>query len=152
MKRQTSFWDVVRNEPCCPWCGQHRDRRYIGGHIQGGRARRKYALNEYRRIRLPNGKVSKYKSLVRTGLVHSVRLAEKRIKIEHASGTCIRVRRGKSKPIRSLGAGRTYVFCAHPFHTAVIPAPKVIPARVHNPDLAEMKRSLKRQLQGKDRR
>lgn len=56
-------------------------------------------------------------------------------------------------------ASRTTAVCAHPFHEQftyvqpedVIPE-RVIPPRVHNPDLAEMKRSMKRQLQGKDRR
>ena len=109
----------------CPWCGSpHWPQRY----------------------RLVHGRPRSW----------VLRVNKRRVKINHSAkslGTYGLAANGR--PYMRRPASRTTAHCAHPFHdqvTADPEPPRVIPPRVHNPDLAEWKQSIKRALQGKDRR
>ncbi len=117
--------DRYAPKPSCPWCGSTR----WPGHY-----------------RLVNGRPR----------ARSFRVAKNKVNVEHSVKGLRRYGiAANGRPYMRGAASRTWAVCSHPFHdqfNADPEPPRVIPPRVHNPDLAEWKQSIKRALQGKDRR
>jgi len=122
MNRSTKPLDRFKPKPSCPWCGSTHWARHY--ELRNGRPR-----------------------------VRVFRVAKNKVRVEHSRKGLRRYGLTPDGRSRMVGAAsRTWAVCTHPFHDAAPPPPPPIPPRVHNPDLADWKRTIKRELQGKDRR
>jgi hypothetical protein len=113
-------------KPVCPWCGS-------------------------------NGYAQHYRLVKGRPRIRSFRVAKRKVEINHSVKSLGRYGiAANGRPYMRGAASRTTAHCAHPFHEQFAyrpvetPAPR--PPRAHNPDLADLKKAVKRALQGKDRR
>jgi len=126
-------------DPVCPTCGKYKEYRVLHGvYIKHGRVYNRPARNWTTKI-IFSKRLNKFISR----------------KIADENPT-VRTRVNKKKYRIPFDRVRKYAFCSDPFHDYISkedrPKEKVIPPKVHNPDLTEKKKLMKRDLQGKHRR